>query len=154
MYVRVYVCVRTWGRSAADTLRHRSSEFAQSGFFSVRDFSSVSAAGFRVLRAASTDTSFTAILDPALMLFAGEPHRILENRCVRFSRTARHFDLPGQIAQKCRSAGAGLGFIADPRSVAELSVTFLSEKDKDALRRTTTWTSSFVLTRPIKPPAQ
>ena len=109
MYVRVYVCVRTWGRSAAETLRHRSSEFAQSGFFSVRDFSSVSAAGFRVLRAASTDTSFTAILDPALMLFAGEPHRILENRCVRFSRTARHFDLPGQIAQKCRSAGAGLG---------------------------------------------
>ena len=37
MYVRVYVCARTWGRSAAETLRHRLALFTQRGFFLLRD---------------------------------------------------------------------------------------------------------------------
>ena len=37
MYVRVYVCVRTWGRSAAKTLCHRRPLFTQRGFFLLRD---------------------------------------------------------------------------------------------------------------------
>ena len=74
MYVRAYVCARTWGRSAAETLRHRSSEFAQSGFLFLPDFRGRRAAGFASFRAPSDATSFAATLNPTLMLFAGEPH--------------------------------------------------------------------------------
>ena len=74
MYVRVYACVRTWGRSAAKMLRHRLAVFTQRGFFLLPDLRGVRAAGFASFRAPSDATSFAATLNPTLMLFAGEPH--------------------------------------------------------------------------------
>ena len=82
MYVRVYVCVRTWGRSAAKTLRRRSSEFAQSGFLFLREFLLLlvlSTAGFRFVRA-TFPLAISAHCDLPLLL---EPHgRITPNRRV------------------------------------------------------------------------
>ena len=70
MYVRVYVCVRTWGRSAAKTLRHRSPEFAQSGFLFLPDLRGVRPGGFCVLVAAYLLNNRAA----AFELFALESH--------------------------------------------------------------------------------
>ena len=65
MYVRAYVCVRTWGRSAAETMRHRLAVFTQRGRFLLRDFLLLlvlSAAVCGLLRAAT----FLAALAAAL----------------------------------------------------------------------------------------
>ena len=82
MYVRVYVCVRTWGRSAAKTLCHRRPLFTQRGFFLLREFLLLlvlSTAGFRFART-TFPLAISAHCDLPLLL---EPHgRIAPNRRV------------------------------------------------------------------------
>ncbi len=152
MYVRVYACVRTWGRSAAETLRHRLALFTQRGFFLLRDlllllvpFTAI----YALLRAATFLAALAAACFLGQLSCAHSGHRGLRPdnlTCLR--------DWPSDQIPRVKSAKASAGR-AKPydciaiSSVAETSVTFQSEKDKDALRRTTTWTSSFVLTRPI-----
>ena len=101
MYVRVYVCVRTWGRSAAETRRHRLAVFTQRGRFLLRDFRLLlvlSAAGFGLLRAASVPASFA----PGAFALASEHHaRIEPNRCVRLSQMAVRSDSASQITKRC-----------------------------------------------------
>ena len=135
MYVRVYVCARTWGRSAAETLRHRLALFTQRGFFLLRDLLLLvvlSKGVCGLLRAATCLAALAAACFLGQLSCAHSGHRGLRPdnlTCLR--------DWPSDQIPRLRSADGTPHRASNPvpciaiSSVAETSVTFQSEKDKD-----------------------
>ena len=138
MYVRVYVCARTWGRSAAETLRHRLALFTQRGFFLLRDlllllvpFTAI----YALLRAAAFLAALAAACFLGQLSCAHSGHRGLRPdnlTCLR--------DWPSDQIPRLRSADGTPHRASKPmpasRSVRwrKVALAFQSEKDKDALR--------------------
>ena len=92
MYVRVYVCARTWGRSAAETLRHRLALFTQRGFFLLRDLLLLvvlSKGVCGLLRAATCLAALAAACFLGQIALLLKHHARTEpNRCVRLLQLA------------------------------------------------------------------